>query len=193
MSEAAGDEVNHSDVEFIDDEQNVVGQNPSDCCLMNVTKDLQEALTEQTMSAGLVECSDPENFVPDYVDEAEWEYDEFKDYKSKLKNLEKIWKFLRKTQKTLSTTPFFMEHIVPCYTIRKSLSSVNRMLNSLQCLDKFFFGELQEKKYKFQLDLNLSNFQMQCHVINDILMNKKLFLWVYELRKKFRYLIKKVP
>ena len=58
---------------------------------------------------------------------------------------------------------------------------------------QIFFDELQEKKYKLQLDLNLSNFQMQCHVINDILMNKKLFLWVYELRKKFRYLIKKVP
>lgn len=41
---------------------------------------------------------------------------------------------------------------------------------------QIFFDELQEKKYKLQLDLNLSNFQMQCRVINDILMNKKLFL-----------------
>ena len=46
MSEAGGDEINHSDIEFTDDDQNVVGQNPSDYCLMNVTKDLQEALTE---------------------------------------------------------------------------------------------------------------------------------------------------
>ena len=43
-----------------------------------------------------------------------------------------------------------------------------------------------------QLDLNPSNFQMQCRVINDILINKRLFLRVYELRKKFRCLIKKV-
>ena len=149
MSEAGGDEINHSDIEFTDDDQNVVGQNPSGYCLMNVTKDLQEVLTEQTMSADLVECSDPENVVPDYVDEAQCEYDEFKDFKRKLKNLEKFWKFLRKTQKTLSTTPFFMELIVPCYRIRKSLSSVNRMLNSLQCLDKFFLTSSRRKNTSF--------------------------------------------
>ena len=42
------------------------------------------------MSADLVECSDPENVVPDYFDEAQCEYDEFKDFKRKLKNLEKF-------------------------------------------------------------------------------------------------------
>ena len=46
-----------------------------------------------------------------------------------------------------------------------------------------FFDELQRKKEKLQLDLNPSNFQMQSHVINDILMNKRLLLRVYELRR----------
>ena len=44
-----------------------------------------------------------------------------------------------------------------------------------------------------QLDLGLSTFETQCHIVNDLLMSKNLFLRVYELRKKFCYLIKKMP
>lgn len=43
------------------------------------------------------------------------------------------------------------------------------------------------------MDLSLSIFQEQCHVVNDLLMSKNLFLKVYKLRKTFSYLIKKVP
>ena len=34
---------------------------------MNVTRDLQEILLDQSMSANLSECSDPQNFVSDHV------------------------------------------------------------------------------------------------------------------------------
>ena len=44
-----------------------------------------------------------------------------------------------------------------------------------------------------QLDSGLSTFETQCHIVNDLLMSKNLFLRVYELRKKFCYLIKKMP
>ena len=40
---------------------------------------------------------------------------------------------------------------------------------------------------------SLSTFQAQWNVVNDLLMTKRSFLRVYELRKKFCYLIKKVP
>ena len=63
---AGGDEVNYSDVEFIDDETNVQDQGPTDYCLMNLTRDLQEALQDQSMSARLGKCSDPENFLYEY-------------------------------------------------------------------------------------------------------------------------------
>ena len=56
-----------------------------------------------------------------------------------------------------------------------------------------FFDELKEKKESLRLGLSLSTFQAQCHVTNDLLINKRLFLRVYELRKKFRYLIKTIP
>ena len=41
------------------------------------------------------------------------------------------------------------------------------------------------------MGLSLSAFETQCHVMNELPMSKNL-LRVYELRKKFRYLIKKV-
>ena len=44
-----------------------------------------------------------------------------------------------------------------------------------------------------QLDSGLSTFETQCLIVNDLLMSKNLFLRVYELRKKFCYLIKKMP
>ena len=55
------------------------------------------------------------------------------------------------------------------------------------------FDKLESKKAFLQLDLSLVTFEMQCHMINDLLMSQNLLLRVYELRKKFRYLIKKVP
>ena len=90
MPDAGGDEINYSDVEFIDDdEQNFQGQNPSDYCLMNVTRDLQEALRDQSMPTELGECFGPENFVPDCVDEVEYEYDEFKGFQKRIEKFAK--------------------------------------------------------------------------------------------------------
>ena len=90
MPDAGGDEINYSDVEFIDDdEQNFQGQNPSDYRLMNVTRDLQEALRDHSMSTELGECFGPENFVPDCVDEVEYEYDEFKGFQKKIEKFAK--------------------------------------------------------------------------------------------------------
>ena len=45
---AGGDEVNYSDVEFIDDETNDQEQNPTDYRLMSVTGDLPEALLDHS-------------------------------------------------------------------------------------------------------------------------------------------------
>ena len=41
------------------------------------------------------------------------------------------------------------------------------------------------------LNLDIKSFERQCQLINDILIEKDLFLRVYEARKKFRYVIKK--
>ena len=63
----------------------------------------------------------------------------------------------------------------------------------LQVFGEKFFNKLQLLKPELRLNLCLGTFESQCHIINDLLMEKNLFLRVYELSKKFGYLIKKLP
>ena len=39
--------------------------------------------------------------------------------------------------------------------------------------------------------MNLQSFERQCHLVNNLLSEKNLFLRVYELRKKLWYVFKK--
>ena len=64
----------------------------------------------------------------------------------------------------------------------------------IECvLDKCFYNKLKGKKEGLALDVNLANFQQQCHEINDLLNEKRYFLKFYELKSKLRYIIKKGP
>ena len=73
-----GDEVNQLDLHFIDDETNFQDQEPTDYCLMNVTRDLQDAIANRSMTFDLdLVAVDPENFVLDFVDEVSYEFHEF--------------------------------------------------------------------------------------------------------------------
>ena len=49
---------------------------------MNVTKDLPEALHDHSMPAELGECSEPESFVPESVNEVE--YDDFNGFQKRI-------------------------------------------------------------------------------------------------------------
>lgn len=55
---------------------------------MNVTRDLQEAFLDEYMTTDLGECSDPENFVPDIMDEIEYEYDNFYNFQKHIEKFE---------------------------------------------------------------------------------------------------------
>ena len=66
-----------------DEETNVQRQSSTNYRLMNVTRDLQEALLDQSMSTNLGECSDPENFVSDDVEEIEYDFDTFDNFEKK--------------------------------------------------------------------------------------------------------------
>ena len=52
------------------------------------------------------------------------------------------------------------------------------------------FDEVNLLRDRFRLDLDLMNFENQCFQINQILMKNNFFLRVFELKDKFRYLIK---
>ena len=75
---AGGEEVKQLDLDFIDDETNFQDQEPTDYCLMNITRDLQDAIADRSMVFDLdLVVVDPENFVSDFADEVSYEFDEF--------------------------------------------------------------------------------------------------------------------
>ena len=87
---AVGDEVNYSDIEFIDDKTNVQDQGLSDYCITNITRDLHDAMPDDSMAEVLdLVCSDSILFVSDYVEEIEYEFDKFEGFKSRTKKLNK--------------------------------------------------------------------------------------------------------
>ena len=76
--DTGGDEVNQLDLDFIDDETNFQDQESIDYHLMNVTRDLEDAIAERSMAFHLdLVAVDSENFVSDFVDEVSYEFDEF--------------------------------------------------------------------------------------------------------------------
>ena len=76
--ETGGDEINEFDSEFTDDETNFQDQEPANYCLMNVTIDLREAITNQLMAKEFdLVSEDPENFVSDFADKVSYGFDEF--------------------------------------------------------------------------------------------------------------------
>lgn len=70
---------------------------------------------------------------------------------------------------------------------------MSRQTKTCWCYWAESFDKLESKKEFLLLDLSLVTFETQCHVINNLLMSENLFLRVYELIKKFYYLIKKLP
>ena len=79
---------NISDDNFIDDTE-TEARDQDDLTsyrLINVTRDLQEALRDYSMSKNLRVCSDPENFVSDQLDGIEYNFDKFKGFEKIIKN-----------------------------------------------------------------------------------------------------------
>ena len=119
-----GDEVNQLDLHFIDDETNFQDQEPTDYCLMNVTRDLQDAIANRSMTFDLdLVAVDPENFVLDFVDEVSYEFHEFLVLKNAFERLMRNLKFLRKNQKIPFTFPYSTLSIIICSKKRKILIS----------------------------------------------------------------------
>ena len=194
MSVAGGDEVNCSDEEFIDDKTNVRDQTPSDYRLINMMRDLQEAMQDCSMAEELnLVSSDPKNFVSNYVDETEYKYDEFSGFEKRIRKFKQDLKIFEEESKDsfyhailYDTYYFLLEEKQTC-----DFCCDQQKLGEVLGWD--FFDKLEAIKQSLQHDLSLSTCETQCHVENDLLMSKNLFLRVEELREKFCYLIKMVP
>ena len=71
-------EVNDSDIDFLHDVANFQDQEPTKYRLMNITRELQEAINDDSMPQELdLTSDDPENFVLDIFDDVEVEHDKF--------------------------------------------------------------------------------------------------------------------
>lgn len=53
-----------------------------------------------------------------------------------------------------------------------------------------FYEALSKSKLDLRLDLDIQTFENQCYLVNLLLNENNLFFRVYELKDKFRYLIK---
>ena len=179
------DEVTQSDQQFIDDTNNFQDQEPSNYRLLNVTRDLQEAINDHLMY-GDNECSDPENFVPDCVEEIEYEFDNFNNFEKRIQIFEKD------PDDSFFNAIFYSIY----YTLLNNKDEFEFCQDNDKCLQVFgknILNKLTLLKPELRLNLCFGTFESQCHIINDLLMENNLFLRVYEPRKKFRYLIKKLP
>ena len=98
--DAGGDEVNQLDLDFIDDETNFQDQEPTDYRLMNVTRDLQDAITDRSMAFDLdLVAVDHENFVSDFVDEVSYEFDEFLCFEKRIQKFNEELKIFERNSK----------------------------------------------------------------------------------------------
>ena len=190
--ERDGEEVKkNSDDNFIDDETEFQDQGLSDYRLRNIIRDQQETLQDLSIGEDLSACSNPKNFVPDYFDNAEYEFDEFKNFEKRIKNFRDGLKIYREDSvdsfyKTILYGTFFKL----CGGDKKEFLEDRTTVKDV--VGKEFYEELFAKKDSLCLDLNLATFERQCHEINNLLIKKCLFLRIYKFKKKFRYLVREI-
>ena len=129
-------------------------------------------------------CSNPENFVPDCVAEIEYEFDNCKSFKKRIEKFEQDLRiFEKESDNSFFNAIFYLNGI----------EFIEDNDKFLQIFGENFLSKLHLLKPELKLNLCLSTFETQYHIINDLLMEKNLFLRFYELRRKFRYLIKELP
>ena len=131
------------------------------------------------------ECSDPESFVfgtscsnPDFCEFNGWE-----------KRIERFNNSLKQLCEN-SIDSFYNAGIWGAYF--KLVGKTADFDGDLQqCLGTCFINKLYDLKMELKLNINLDTFEKKYHLINDMLFEKNMFLRLYELKKKFRYLFKK--
>ena len=160
---------------------------------MNITRDVREAVTDQSMAQELdLLLEDPEDFLFDFVDEVNYEFYEFFGFEERIHKFNQELKIFERESKD----SFYFSILFAIYyhlIERKEDFDFCQDEQKLQeVLGKDFFEKLKSKKESLQFDLSLWTFETQCHVANDLLMKKKLFLQVYESRKPKKCQWKKI-
>ena len=149
----------------------------------NVTRTYEEAMSDAR--EGFDYDQEPENYCEEPTD---MEIDDFD--KSK-RRIAKFKSNLVNPQGADNPDSFFHSIL---YALRYRLTNKDE-----PCIDDAelesdvkteIFDEVNLLRDRLRFDLDLMNFENQCFQINRILMENNFFLRVFELKDKFRYLIK---
>ena len=160
--DAGGDEVNEFDSKFVDDEINFQDEEPTKYRLMNVTRDLREAVTDQSMTQELDLVSEnPENFVSDFLDEVSYEFDEFFGFEKRIQIFNEELKISEREAK--DSLYFSMLYATYYHLIerKEDFDFCEDEEKLCEVLGRDIFEKFKSKKEYLQFDLSLCTFETQ--------------------------------
>ena len=151
----------------------------------DISKVMDEILREEEAASELLE---PNNYITqnEIEDIANEVYDETDDF---LKSKEKFLKSLiNPIDQTVKKDTFYLTLL---HTIRYAKHNKADL-----CVEEDMEKEIGFNLYSkvkaikdiCVLDLNFNNFEEMCYELNDILLKENMFLRIYEIKEKFRYL-----
>ena len=160
--DAGGDEVNKFDSKFVDDEINFQDEEPTNHRLMNVTRDLREAVADQSMAQELDLVSEyPENFVSDFLDEVSYEFDEFFGFEKRIQIFNEELKISEREAKD----SFYFSILYATYyhliEREEDFDFCEDEEKLCEVLGRDIFEKLKSKKEYLQFDLSLCTFEIQ--------------------------------
>ena len=177
-----------SDQEFIDDDDGNDDDNDENYNLTNVTRDYNDVIKERT---AFIEANtsyfDARHYFESDEEEPSWH--DFSNFKAKVKLFNES---LIAPHGIENLDSFFYAIL---YAIRHKITEKVDFLDDENDLKQdvgfALSNDLFEIKSSLRLDgQDLVNFQNQCFQVNSILSDHNMFLRVFELKDRFRYLIK---
>ena len=187
-----GSEDEVSDVDslkfFVDDNMEVQEDRTYYRNFENVTKSADETLGDEfNKSMREIENFDEvSNFLKS--SEEEGQVEEFKNVEKRIAKFEETLHPYG-AEKTISSFVYAIL-LVPRFDVSEKLG-VCRQNELQETIGSSLFLKLFDNKDRITLELKNHKFHLQCMEINDILTDSSYFIWVYELKKKFRHLILK--
>ena len=177
------EEMTISDEEFIDDSE--INESTIDHYgFTNVSRDYTEAVEDSYSDFDFDQ--EPNNYCNEN-EIRDLEIDNFKGYKSKIENFVKT---LINPQGLNNDDSFFNSIL---FAIRYQLSGKVEPCDDEQLkigIGAEILNEIYPLKSMMKLNLDILHFENQCLKINQILNKNNLFLLIFELKEKFRCLIK---
>ena len=178
---------NVSDVNFIDDENNF-DENINDYyAFRNVNRSVEATIQDYFIDFDYSQEANnycPDDYYPgkEIIDQFKYSAKKVEDFKSTLLIMQGFG----------NTDSFYY---VLLYTIQYQFKNKKNECDNDDELKKYIdndqlYDALSAVKEKISLDLDIQNFENQCFSVNNLLNKYGLFLRVYEMKDKFRYLIK---